>query len=163
MHVLEIIHCYWMVFKYQVCILSNDKYTLQAQNHVGYIALMLMFCIDPSIAQLVERETVVGVIKADISRSLVRIRFEGIFCQGSFILPQFPSGARISLSLQKVLQISNICSYIVFSFYMTASFNNSPYMCITTYLYIPSFITELQKLFLGKSKIHACKEKHKST
>ena len=40
---LEIIHCYWMVFKYQVCILSSNKYTLQAQNHVGYIALMLMF------------------------------------------------------------------------------------------------------------------------
>ena len=37
--------------------------------------------IDPSIAQLVERRTVVGISKADILRSLVRIRFEGIFCQ----------------------------------------------------------------------------------
>ena len=43
MHVLRINCCFWMVFKYQVCILSNNRYTLQAQNHVGYIALMLMF------------------------------------------------------------------------------------------------------------------------
>ena len=34
--------------------------------------------IFPSIAQLVERRTVVEV--ADILRSLVRIRFEGLFC-----------------------------------------------------------------------------------
>ena len=34
---------------------------------------------NPSIAQLVERRTVVGKI-TDILRSLVRIRFEGIFC-----------------------------------------------------------------------------------
>ena len=45
----------------------------------------LLFChtanphIDPSIAQLVERRTVVERYKADILRSLVRIRFEGIF------------------------------------------------------------------------------------
>ena len=33
---------------------------------------------DPSIAQLVERRTVVETLKADILRSLVQIRFEGI-------------------------------------------------------------------------------------
>ena len=101
MHVLEIIHCYWMVFKYQVCILSNNKCTLQAQNHVGYIALMLMFCIDPSIAQLVERETVVGVITADISRSLVRIRFEGIFCQRIIYIATIPKWSPNMIILTK--------------------------------------------------------------
>ena len=33
----------------------------------------------PSIAQLVERWTVVGKHMTDIHRSLVRIRFEGVF------------------------------------------------------------------------------------
>ena len=69
---------------------SNNK-CMQNKHLALHIYVLFQFnVIVPSIAQLVERRTVVG-LKTDILRSLVRIRFEGVFCIVFFLPVVFKS------------------------------------------------------------------------
>ena len=132
MHVLEIIHCYWMVFKYQVCILSNNKYTLQAQNHVGYIALMLMFVyrsLDSSVGRAGDcswsnQSRYLQVTGSNPVRGNI-LPADHLYCHSSQVEPEYYYPYEKDIKLLPV--------YIVFSFLYDCKLQRF----INTYLYIP--------------------------
>ena len=61
----------------ECCYLIN--FALETPNTTFKLGFEMHLHIYPSIAQLVERETVEEICIPDISRSLVQIRFEGFF------------------------------------------------------------------------------------
>ena len=72
----------------ECCYLIN--FALETPNTTFKLGFEMHLHIYPSIAQLVERETVEEICIADISRSLVQIRFEGFFFFQQYTYQKLP-------------------------------------------------------------------------
>ena len=112
----------------------------------------------PSIAQLVERRTVVEELKAEILRSLVRIRFEGSILPNYFNLNRFVNVHYMTYIFQMIIvRFRKIYFFLGYNSYDKKQNNHYTMLPHNDMLYqVEYFKTEYHRNFIFGMTYNSC-------